>query len=164
MVYGGAFVSLHEATMIKWGFPAWMKHEASSSRSSGMRKAKGMALLGFPFTGLKVVVGRPDYRIHSRTIKRGFRLGNLITSSYGAQSFAYFAYPYSCCFLVFLYLRFLSLLLALQQAQVHRKRNPYASSIAFSCLEVLPVWFFIDRPNLLYWCSYSMFGLWCFYA
>ena len=40
-----------------------------------------MALLGFPFTGLKVDVGRPDYRIDSRTIKRGFRLGNLITSS-----------------------------------------------------------------------------------
>ena len=44
-------------------------------------QGKGMALLGFPFTGLKVVVGRPDYRIDSRTIKRGFRLGNLITSS-----------------------------------------------------------------------------------
>ena len=39
----------------------------------------------------------------------------------------------------FLYVRFLSLLLALQQAQVHRKRNSYASSIAFSSLEVLPV-------------------------
>ena len=48
-----------------------------------------MALLGFPFTGLKVVVGRPGYRINSRTIKRGSRLGNLITSSQGAQFFAY---------------------------------------------------------------------------
>ena len=96
-----------------------------------------MALLGFPFTGLMVVVGRPGYMIDSRTIKRGFRLGNLIASSYGAQYFAYFPYPY--CFLVFLCVRFLSLLLALQQAQVHRKRNPYASSIAFSSLEVLPV-------------------------
>ena len=47
--------------------------------------------------------------------------------------------PYSCCFLVFLCVRFLSLLLALQQVQVHRKRNSYASSIAFSSLEVLPV-------------------------
>ena len=47
--------------------------------------------------------------------------------------------PCSCCFLVFLCVRFLSLLLALQQAQVHRKRNSYASSIAFSSLEVLPV-------------------------
>ena len=44
-------------------------------------QGKGMALLGFPFTGLKVDVGRPDYRIDSRTIKRGFRLSNLITSS-----------------------------------------------------------------------------------
>ena len=34
-------------------------------------------------------------------------------------------------------MRFLSLLLALQQAQVHRKQNLYASSIAFSSLEVL---------------------------
>jgi hypothetical protein len=44
-------------------------------------KGKGMSLLGFPFTGVKVFVGRPGYRIDSRTIKRGFRLGNLITSS-----------------------------------------------------------------------------------
>ena len=44
-------------------------------------QGKGMALLGFPFTGLKVFVERPGYRIDSRTIKRGFRLGNLITSS-----------------------------------------------------------------------------------
>jgi hypothetical protein len=35
-----------------------------------------MTLLGFLFTGLKVVGGRPDYRIYSRTIKRGFWLGN----------------------------------------------------------------------------------------
>ena len=49
-------------------------------------QGKGMALLGFPFTGLKVVDGRPDYRIDSRTIKRGFQLGNLITSSYGCPS------------------------------------------------------------------------------
>ena len=31
------------------------------------------------------------------------------------------------------------MLLALQQVQVHRKRNPYASSLAFSSLKVLPV-------------------------
>src|SRR4051794_15908750 len=96
-----------------------------------------MSLLGFPFTSLKVVVGRPGYRIDSHTIKRGFWLASLITSSYGAQSFAYFAYTY--CFLVFLLVRFVSLLLALQQAQFHQKRNSYASSIAFSSLGVLPV-------------------------
>src|SRR3954468_23464748 len=44
-----------------------------------------------------------------------------------------------CCFLVFLHLRFLILFLALQQAQVHRKRNSYASSMAFSNLKVLSV-------------------------
>ena len=36
-------------------------------------------------------------------------------------------------------MRFLNLLLALQQVQVHRKRISYASSIAFSSLKVLPV-------------------------
>jgi hypothetical protein len=41
---------------------------------------KRYGLVSFPFTGLKVVVGRPGYRIDSHTIKRGFRLGNLITS------------------------------------------------------------------------------------
>jgi hypothetical protein len=57
-------------------------------------QGKVMSLLGFPFTGLKVFVGRPGYRIDSRTIKRGFRMGNLITLSQGAHSFAYFASPY----------------------------------------------------------------------
>jgi hypothetical protein len=38
-------------------------------------------LLGFSFTGLKVFVERPGYRIDSRTINRGFRSGNLITLS-----------------------------------------------------------------------------------
>jgi hypothetical protein len=40
-----------------------------------------MALLGFSFAGLKVFVEMPSYRIDSHTIKRGFRSGNLITSS-----------------------------------------------------------------------------------
>jgi hypothetical protein len=44
-------------------------------------EGKGMSLLGFPFTGLKEFIGRPGYRIDSHTIKRGFRLGTLITSS-----------------------------------------------------------------------------------
>jgi hypothetical protein len=44
-------------------------------------QGKGLSLLGFSFTGHKVFVGRPGYRIDSRTIKRGFRSGNLITSS-----------------------------------------------------------------------------------
>jgi hypothetical protein len=39
-----------------------------------------MSLLGFSFIGLKVIVTRPGYRIDRRTIKRGFRLVNLITS------------------------------------------------------------------------------------
>ena len=38
-------------------------------------QGKGMALLGFSFTGLKVVVERPGYRIDSRTIKRGLSVG-----------------------------------------------------------------------------------------
>ena len=78
-----------------WGSKSWVftKQQWSSDalRLDGtwsivikikrVAQGKGMALLGFPFTGLKVVVGRPGYRIDSRTIKRGFRLGNLITSS-----------------------------------------------------------------------------------
>jgi hypothetical protein len=42
---------------------------------------KGIDLLGSPFTGLEVVVGKLGYRSDSRTIKRGFRLSNLIASS-----------------------------------------------------------------------------------
>jgi hypothetical protein len=44
-------------------------------------QGKGMALLDFNFTGLKVVVGRSGYRIDGCTMKRGFCLGNLIASS-----------------------------------------------------------------------------------
>jgi hypothetical protein len=63
-------------------------------RHSGLKEARnininikwyaqgnGMALLGFYFTGLKVFVERPGYRMGSCTIKRGFRSGNIITSS-----------------------------------------------------------------------------------
>ena len=63
---------MHSGLNEAWGIIIKIKRDA---------QGKGMALLGFPFTGLKVVDGRPDYRIDSRTIKRGFRLGNLITSS-----------------------------------------------------------------------------------
>jgi hypothetical protein len=90
-------------------------------------QGKGMSLRGFPFTGLKVFVGRPGYRIDSRTIKRGFQLGNLITSSILCIVFI----SLSCCFLLFICMRFLCLFLAFQQVQVHRKRNPNASPIAF---------------------------------
>ena len=77
-----------------WGSKSWVftKHQSSDAlRLDGtwsivikikrVAQGKGMALLGFPFTDLKVIVGRPGYRIDRRTIKRGFRLGNLITSS-----------------------------------------------------------------------------------
>jgi hypothetical protein len=56
---GEKITSLHEATMIKWSILAWRKHEALSSRSNEMHKAK-------------VLVRRLGYRIHNRTIKRGF--------------------------------------------------------------------------------------------
>ena len=81
MVYGGAnYVSSqsnndqvrHSGLNGAWSIIIKTKRDA---------QGKGMALLGFPFTGLKMVVGRPGYKIDSRTIKRGFRLGNLITSS-----------------------------------------------------------------------------------
>jgi hypothetical protein len=70
---GVQIISLHQATMMKWSIPAWgTKRDA---------QGKGVSFLGFYFTDLKVFVGRPSYKIDSRTIKRGFRLGNLITSS-----------------------------------------------------------------------------------
>ena len=81
MVYGGAN---YESS---WSNNDQVKHSGLNEAWSVVIKikrdaqGKGMALLGFPFTGLKVVVGRPGYRIDSRTIKRGFRLGNLIASS-----------------------------------------------------------------------------------
>jgi hypothetical protein len=56
--------------------------EASSIIINIKRDVQGkcVSLIGFPFISLKVFVGRPGYRIDSRTIKRGFWLGNLITS------------------------------------------------------------------------------------
>jgi hypothetical protein len=56
----------HSGLMRAWSIIIKIKWDA---------QIKGMSLLGFPFTGLKVFVGRPGYRIDSRTIKRGFRLG-----------------------------------------------------------------------------------------
>jgi hypothetical protein len=64
-----------------------VKHSGLTGAWSNVVKIKrdgqgqGMFLLCFPITGLKVFVGRPGYRIDSRTVKKGFRLDNLITSS-----------------------------------------------------------------------------------
>jgi hypothetical protein len=55
---------------------------------------------------------------------------------------------YSCCFLVFLGVRFLSLFLAFQQAQVHQKWNLYASSFAFSSLDIFTVSWRWEAPSL----------------
>jgi hypothetical protein len=69
VVYGGAYWKSSQSNNDE------VKHFGSGAQG------KGLSLQGFPFTGLKVFVGRPDYRIDRRTIKRGFRLGTLITPS-----------------------------------------------------------------------------------
>jgi hypothetical protein len=81
MVYRGAIVSLHEETMINYGIPVWGSLKRYHQDQVGCMQGKGIALQGFPFTGLKLVVGRTGYMIDSRTIKRGFWLSNLIASS-----------------------------------------------------------------------------------
>ena len=43
-----------------------------------------------------MLVERPDYRIDSRTIKRGSQVSNLIASLWRAQTFAYLTYHLSC--------------------------------------------------------------------
>jgi hypothetical protein len=72
MVYGGAnYMSSrsnndqvrHSGLKEAWSIDIKIKRDA---------QGKGMALLGFSFTGLKVFVERPGYRIDSRTIKRAF--------------------------------------------------------------------------------------------
>jgi hypothetical protein len=69
---GGQIGSLQEATNDQ------VKHsdlrEAWSIVIKIKRDAQGKVLsfLGFPSTGLKVFIGRPGYRIDSRTIKRAF--------------------------------------------------------------------------------------------
>ena len=80
MVYGGANYESSRSNNDQ------VKHSGLNEAYSVIIKikwdaeVKGIYLLGFPFTGLMVFDGRPGYRIHNHTIKRGFRLSNLIIS------------------------------------------------------------------------------------
>ena len=53
------------AFRLEWSLKSYHQDQAGCARQR-------YGLIGFPFTGLKVVDGRPDYRIDSGTIKRGF--------------------------------------------------------------------------------------------
>src|SRR4051812_15003400 len=55
-----------------------MDLEALSSRSDEMQR-KGMSVLDFLFTGLKIIVAKLDYKIDSRIIKRSFRFSKFFT-------------------------------------------------------------------------------------
>jgi hypothetical protein len=138
MVYGRANCESSPSKNDQVKHSAWGKHKTSSSRSSGMHKANVLSWWVFLLTGIKVFVERPGYRIDSRTIKRSFKFSSLITSSHGAQSFAYFVSPYLIASCVSLY-EILELVASFSTSSISSKWNPYASSIAFSSWEVLPV-------------------------
>jgi hypothetical protein len=84
------------AFRLEWSMKHYHEYQAGCAR-------KRYAVLRFPFSGLKVVVGIRGYTIDIHTIKRNFYLGNLITSSLGAHplhTFHHLILVASCCFYV----------------------------------------------------------------
>ena len=82
-----------------------------------------------------VVVGRPGYRIDSRTIKRGSQVSNLTVSFERAQTFTYLA-SYLSWFLIGFY-PCEDLVLGLISMTSSSPSNEYL--ITFLILKVLPV-------------------------
>ena len=86
-----------------------------------------------------VIVWRPGYRIDSRTIKGGSQVSSLIVSFVESSNHCILASSF--LILIFLSFEVLELVVISVKALVLRNQISYASSIAFSVLEVLPVLF-----------------------
>ena len=82
-----------------------------------------------------VLVGRPGYRIYSRTIKRDSRVSNLTVSFGESSNLCILGIIFLGSYLAFILVWIWSLSSSPRQAQLHRKRISYASSFAFLMLE-----------------------------
>ena len=70
---GEQSTSLHRANAIKKGGPSLGSQDRHHLAQVDHVQGIGLLLIGFLFTGLMMVVGRPGYRIDCRTIKGGSR-------------------------------------------------------------------------------------------
>ena len=139
LVYGGAISESTKRSAIKKGGPTWEDKDRHHLAQVDYVQGKGMILIGFLFYRSHDVSERPDYRIVNRTIKRGSRPSILIISFVERSSLCILLIIFICTYLalIMMWSWFLSCLS--WQGQVHRKRFSYASSIAFSVLEILLV-------------------------
>ena len=69
-------------------------------------QGKGLSLIGFYFTGLMVLVGRPDYRIDGRTTKGGSRVSSLFVSFAESSNLCILGIIFLGSCLDFLFVRF----------------------------------------------------------
>ena len=79
-----------------------------------------------------MLVERPGYRIHSRTIKRGSRPSILIVSFVKSSNLCILAIIFIGSFLALIMVWSWCLSCSSWQSQVHQKHISYASSLAFS--------------------------------
>ena len=107
---------------------------------------------------------RPDYRIDSRTIKRGSQVSNLIASLLRAQTFAYLTYHLSWLLFGLYPCENLELMFISIPSSSSSKTDFINILLHFFMLEVLPVCLFWERSNSLLVVSSSYDGLWCVYA
>ena len=95
-----------------------------------------MILIGFLFIGLMMLVERPGYMIDSRSIKRGSRPSILIVSFVKSSNLCILGIIFIGSYLALIVVCSWCLSCLSWQGQVHRKRFSYASSLAFSVLEI----------------------------
>ena len=86
-----------------------------------------------------MLVDRPDYRIDSRTIKRGSRPSILFISFVESSNLCIIGIIFIGSYLALIMVWSWCLSCLSCQGQVHRKQDWVASSIAFSVVEILPV-------------------------
>ena len=75
---GEQSAGLHRANTIKKGGPTCGCQDLHHLSQVDFVQGKGLPLIGFYFTGIMVVVGRPGYMIDCCTIKGGSRVSSLI--------------------------------------------------------------------------------------
>jgi hypothetical protein len=130
----------------------WNLKRHHQDKMTCARKSYGIARFSFyQCQGVCWQTRLQDRYLH---YQKGFRLGNLIMSSQGVYSFECFAYSYSCLFLVFPCVRFLSLFWSIFSTSSSSLQTEFVG--IFYCVYeyggfvVLHFWWFRVSPHLVF--------------
>ena len=125
MDMGEQSTTLHRADTIKKDVPTWGGHDRHHQAQVDYAQDKGLTLIGFWFTCLRVLVRRPSHRL-------GRIICGEIKPLHSWHHIYWFLFGFSLC-------EFWSLWSSSWQALVHQKRISCVSHLVFFDVEDLPV-------------------------